>query len=131
MKESEFIELLNLYIDHEIGAEDSVRLEAEVVSNPKRRNVYRQYCCMHRACCALAEEARSIGAEAEPVAARPRSRSQWSAAIYSAGLMAAACFVVIGVVRFHRPVRVNSAAPGPVAAAVVLQAPVRSPLHPV
>ncbi len=33
MKESEFIELLNLYIDHEITSEDAARgLEAEVVA---------------------------------------------------------------------------------------------------
>ena len=31
MKESEFVELLNLYIDHEISREDAARLEAEAL----------------------------------------------------------------------------------------------------
>ena len=32
MKDSEFIELLNLYLDHEISAADAVRIEAEVMT---------------------------------------------------------------------------------------------------
>lgn len=50
MKDSEFIELLNLYLDHEISAADSARLEAEIRNNLDRRRVYRQYCQMQRAC---------------------------------------------------------------------------------
>lgn len=50
MKDSEFIELLNLYLDHEISAADAARLEAEVQSNPARRKVYGQYCRMQKAC---------------------------------------------------------------------------------
>lgn len=50
MKDSEFIELLNLYLDHEISAADAARLEAEVQSNPARRRVYREYCQMQKAC---------------------------------------------------------------------------------
>ena len=36
MKDNEFIELLNLYLDHEISQEDAARLEAEVQRNPAR-----------------------------------------------------------------------------------------------
>ncbi|MES2697676.1 MAG: zf-HC2 domain-containing protein [Verrucomicrobiota bacterium] len=50
MKDSEFIALLNLYLDHEISAEDAARLEAEVQRDPARRKVYQQYCRMQKAC---------------------------------------------------------------------------------
>jgi hypothetical protein len=129
MKDPEFIELLNLYIDHEISAEDSVRLEAEVVSNREHRKLYRQYCRMHRACCFLAEESRAETPEVEPVVARPGWRARSFAAIYATGLMAAACFLFLAVVRFHRPDRVNLAAPEAVAVAVASPAPARSQLH--
>jgi hypothetical protein len=56
MKDSEFIELLNLYLDHEISADNAARLEAEVQGNPERRRVYRQYCRMQKACTLLAND---------------------------------------------------------------------------
>lgn len=56
MKDSEFIELLNLYLDHEISAADAARLEAEVQNNPERRMVYQQYCRMQKACRILATD---------------------------------------------------------------------------
>lgn len=56
MKDSEFIDLLNLYLDHEISAADAARLEAEVQNNPARRRIYQDYCRMQKACKMLAEE---------------------------------------------------------------------------
>ena len=56
MKDSEFIELLNLYLDHEITAADAARLEAEVQASPERRRVYQQYCRMQKACTMLAKD---------------------------------------------------------------------------
>ncbi|PTX99064.1 zf-HC2 domain-containing protein [Opitutus sp. ER46] len=56
MKDSEFIELLNLYLDHEISAADAARLEAEVQGNPSRRRIYQDYCRMQKACRMLAED---------------------------------------------------------------------------
>ena len=56
MKDSEFIALLNLYIDHEITVADAARLEAEVQSNPERHQIYRQYCRMQKACTVLAQD---------------------------------------------------------------------------
>ena len=56
MKDSEFIALLNLYLDHEISAADAARLEAEVQVNPARRKVYQQYCRMQKACRVLAAD---------------------------------------------------------------------------
>jgi len=56
MKEREFIELLNLYLDHEIGPADAARLEQEIQRNPERRRTYREYCRMQKACRMLATE---------------------------------------------------------------------------
>ena len=50
MKQSRFIELLNLYVDHQIGSAEAAELEAEILSNPERRKMYRDYCRMQRAC---------------------------------------------------------------------------------
>lgn len=59
MKESEFIELLNLYLDHEISAADATRLEAEVQGNPERRKLYQEYCRIQKACRVLATDFRT------------------------------------------------------------------------
>lgn len=56
MKDSEFIELLNLYLDHEISPADATRLEAEVLGNPARRKIYQQYCRMQKGCKLLAQD---------------------------------------------------------------------------
>ncbi|MEY4940553.1 MAG: hypothetical protein RIQ93_2288 [Verrucomicrobiota bacterium] len=56
MKDSEFIELLNLYLDQEISPADATRLEAEVLGNTARREVYQQYCRMQKGCKLLAQD---------------------------------------------------------------------------
>jgi hypothetical protein len=56
MNEREFIELLNLYVDREIDADDALRLEDEVGANPERRRVYDQYCRMQKACSMLSSD---------------------------------------------------------------------------
>ena len=66
MKDSEFIELLNLYLDHEISAADAARLEAEVQSSAERRRIYEDYCRMQKACRQLAAK---FATEAEAAAA--------------------------------------------------------------
>lgn len=53
MNNSRFIELLNLYVDQELSAEDAVELEREILQNPQRRATYNQYCRMQRASVAL------------------------------------------------------------------------------
>jgi hypothetical protein len=55
MKESRFIELINLYIDRQIGPEEAAELEAEIARSPAHRRTYLQYCRMHRACTLLFE----------------------------------------------------------------------------
>lgn len=106
MKDSEFFELLNLYLDHEITAEDAARLETEVQSNPKRREVYNQYCRMQKACTMLAkdfaEAAPAASTSSENVVAfeQPR-RSAWGPGFFAAGglVAAAACLAVVLVKR--------------------------------
>jgi len=110
MKDSEFIELLNLYLDHEISAADAARLEAEVVSNPARRKTYQEYCRMQKACKMLAEEFQTDAApEADhkviPFEVEHPARRN----VYFTGAMvaAAACLAVIFGLRNRAP----SAAP--------------------
>jgi hypothetical protein len=125
MKDQEFIALLNLYIDGEISAADAARLEAEVRGDPRRHQVYRQYCQMHRASRILAEEFRA--AEAAGVArkvvplAEAAGRRRAPVLVAFGGLAAAAAFAVLLVLR--------PSSPGPVAAgsAVAVQ-PVSTPL---
>ena len=73
MKESKFIELLNLYIDRQISPEEAARLEEEILHNPRHRRIYQQYCRMHRACTLVLENIRAQadqGAGVEEVAGR-------------------------------------------------------------
>ena len=56
MKESKFIELLNLYIDHQISQEDAALLEEQILQNPARRQTYNQYCRMQRACTVVLDQ---------------------------------------------------------------------------
>jgi anti-sigma factor RsiW len=116
MKESEFIELLNLYLDHELSAADAARLEAEVQNNPARRKVYQQYCRMQKACKLLTADFQTDTAEtaaagerkiiafnpavAEAIAAQ---RRRTSALLTFGGLAAAACLAVILVNRGQQP----------------------------
>lgn len=88
MKESKFIELLNLYVDHEINAEEAAALEAEIQQNPHRRAVYLQYCRIQKSCTVLADQFRTEAPQ--PVIASARSRRAAPAWAYAGGLVAAA-----------------------------------------
>ena len=112
MKESKFVELLNLYIDQEISPSEAELLEEEIQRDPARRRVYLQYCRMHRASTVLFESFRSENVPAggklaeaaraanEKVVAfptlSPRRTSRW---VYAAGLVAAAACVAFVFVR--------------------------------
>lgn len=109
MKDSEFIDLLNLYLDHEISAADAARLEAEVQSSPARRQVYLQYCRMQKACTVLAKDFASQAAAAEAdgrkfVAFEPQSRN-WGPSLWAGGSLvaAAACVALVFVTRAPAP----------------------------
>ncbi len=103
MKDSEFLELLNLYLDHEISAADAARLEAEVQGNPERRRVYQDYCRMQKACTLLAKDFAEAPADAaadRKVVAFEPSRS-WGPGFYALGgvVAAAACLAVVLIKR--------------------------------
>jgi hypothetical protein len=103
MNDQEFIELLNLYVDREISAEDALRLEKVVATNPRRREVYDQYCRIQKACSMLSEETLDMSSVASTasVIAFP-TQSPWRFGPMIAGLAAAAaCALVIVGVKNH------------------------------
>ena len=101
MKDSEFTELLNLYLDHEISAVDAARLEAEVQNNPARRRIYEDYCRMQKACRMLAhdfqtepvEQASRKVIDFNPAARRSRASFYTVGAVAAAAACAAIVFV--------------------------------------
>jgi len=109
MTHTKFIELLNLYLDHEISMEDAAALEAEIQRDPKRRDIYRQYCQMHRGCQELASAFATEGAISPerrsivPPASKP-ARSVFNSWTYGAAAMAAcAAFAVVTFIRQPAP----------------------------
>jgi anti-sigma factor RsiW len=111
-----FIELLNLYLDHQISAEEAGELESEVMHNPARRRTYNQYCRLQRGCSLLGERERSNAPasaefarslrEAERKIAAPRRTSWWSTPAYAGAFAAsamAACVAVVVVVNNRVP----------------------------
>jgi len=114
MNDREFLELLNLYVDREISAQDAVRLEAEVAADPRRREVYDQYCKMQKACSRLSEETYTASmAQTDPSLIVFPAPSAWRLAPFVAG-MAAAAVVALAFVGLRSRV-----APAPAAAASV------------
>ena len=126
MKDARFTELLNLYLDHRLSADEAAELEAEVMRNPARRRVYDNYCRMQRACNLLFESecenaprslalARSLNEVerklAAPADARVRRPVVW---LGWSGAAAAACVVVVSVA-----VVLRSRSPGLTAAPTV------------
>jgi hypothetical protein len=90
MNDTEFIELLNLYLDHEISPADATRLEAEVQRVPVRYRVYREYCQMHKACALLSLD---HAVEVPATTAFESTRRTWANPFAIGGLMAAAACV--------------------------------------
>jgi hypothetical protein len=136
MKESEFIALLNLYLDHEISAADAARLEAEVQSRPDRRKIYQQYCRMQKACKVLAadfetEEAGAPG-DKKVVAFDAAASQRRSGNFYTVGafVAAAACVAIIFVGRSRQEATANSnrAANTVAATTVSTPAPAAAPI---
>jgi hypothetical protein len=97
MNDSEFFELLNLYLDHEISTVDAGRLEREVQSNPERRRIYQEYCRMQKACTMLAKDfvtPEVTPGEQKVVAFGPQP--SWKPGVLTgAGLLAAAACVAL------------------------------------
>lgn len=126
MKDARFTELLNLYLDHRLSADDAAELEAEVMRNPARRRAYDNYCRMQRACNLLFESecenaprslalARSLN-EVERKLAGPVDTGVRRPVVWLGwgGAAAAACVVVVSVA-----VTLRSRPPGLTAAPAV------------
>jgi len=114
MNDSEFFELLNLYLDHEISTVDAARLEREVQSNPERRRVYEEYCRMQKACTMLAKDfvAPEVAPGAQKVVAFSSQPSWKTGVVTSAGLVAvAACVALVMANRSTVLVPSSSGAP--------------------
>lgn len=103
MKDTRFIELVNLYIDRQLSPAEATELETEIRDNPRRRQVYQQYCRMHRATTLVYESFHAhAGQQGAQTARRPatiarlenrqRRRARWS---YAAAGLAAACFAFV------------------------------------
>jgi hypothetical protein len=138
MKESKFLELLNLYVDHQISPAEAAQLEAEVKSNPERRRVYREYCGMQKACSVLAENFRTAAPTGDPKIVEFKSRRfPVGAVAYVTGLVAVAAGVAVVFTLRSRPTEPETIsapiaqqvvkAPAP---AVAVATPSRPPLQP-
>jgi len=98
MTTTKFTELLNLYLDHEINLEDAAKLEAEIQHNPAHREIYRQYCRMHKGCTLLAQDfvgATEYTAPRKVAVGAGKSRSQFTTWATGLGFAAAAGFAVV------------------------------------
>ena len=140
MKDSEFIQLLNLYLDHEISGADAARLESEVQTNAARRQIYQQYCRMHKACRMIAadfetEPASAIGAsEKKVIAFNPAAAAAIAAqrrrinGLYTFGTFAAiaACATIIFVSRGHQGT-IDAASPAAQSIAVAPASAITNP----
>lgn len=108
MKDHRFIELLNLYVDRQITAAETVELEAEIQQNLKRQAVYRQYCQIHTASKLVydsfranaPEQAALHTARAGQIEPFETKRGKYQFGFYAAGLAAAACLALV-FVRFN------------------------------
>ncbi len=103
MKDSKFIELLNLYVDHQISSSDAALLEAEIQRDPERRRIYRQYCQMQKACVVLADNFRSEAPVGGRIVDFPTTRRSLASVTYAVGALAAAACVALVMVQ-RRPV---------------------------
>jgi len=114
MKESRFIELLNLYVDQQLSVEEAAELEVEIARNPARKTTYQQYCRMQKACTLLFEQERSQAPASRTldaslreanrkIVAFPEARERAPRGYFPVGLLAAAACVAFVFVRFHAP----------------------------
>lgn len=126
MKESRYIELLNLYVDHQLTPVEAAELEAEVHRNPERRRIYTQYCQMQKACTLIFDAERSLAPKTAAVlsafeAGRPVSSSSpfWGfGAFGTVGLAAAVAFGAFVGIRWYSGSTGPTFQPAPAMAAV-------------
>ena len=142
MKDSRFIELLNLYVDQQLTAAEATELEAELQRNPESRRTYQQYCRMQKACTQLFEQERQAAPSAsmlsralaqadKKVLSFPEQRPVWrQRAVFGAGLAAMAACLAIVLVRQAPAIAPTPVAAAPVPAAVAVAAVVAEPVAP-
>jgi hypothetical protein len=124
MNDKKFMELLNLYLDREIDADDALRLEAEVAANRKRRKVYDQYCRMQKACSMLTSEPAAGAADHGGAVVTFPARSFWGREALLGAMAAAACILVaVGMRERAASGAADLAAPRTLASTVDLPAP--------
>jgi len=108
MKESRYIELLNLYVDHQLTSTEAAELEVEVQRSSERRKTYLQYCRMQKACGLLFEADRTLAPKTAAAVIAIRNpnarRADWTPSIFGWGGLrvagyaaAAACAVIVGL----------------------------------
>ena len=56
MENKRFKELLNLYLDDEIGSADLSKLFSEIRADPNRKKLFIEYCCINKACSRLSSQ---------------------------------------------------------------------------
>jgi len=141
MKDSRFIELLNLYVDQQLTAAEAGELEAEIKHSSASRRTYQQYCRMQKGCTQLFEQecqsapstsalSRALAQAERKVVAFPEQRSPWrQRGVYAAGLAAmAACVAFILVRQVPTPVATPVASnPAPEVVAVAAIEPTVAP----
>lgn len=115
MKDSKFIELLNLYVDHQISSTDAALLEAEIQRDPERRRIYRQYCQMQKACVVLADTFRGDAPVGGKIVDFPATRRTAANLAYTVGALAAAACVALVMVQRQQ---LTPSAPTEIAATV-------------
>ncbi len=111
MKQSRFIELLNLYVDQQLSPPEAAELEGEIARDPERRRTYQQYCRIQKGCTLLFEKERNR-APAHPALAAalrdadrkivqfPSTRpSSWRTYASWGSVAAAACLAFVVVSR--------------------------------
>ena len=144
MKDTRFTELVNLYIDRQISQAETAELEIEIQANPRRRQIYQQYCHMHRATKLVYESFRTNGEQPAGATAQPGSiayfaqrrqkvrRNFWLSAV--GGLAAAACAALyfvradVGQPAGQTPAaKIVAVAPAPTPAPAVASNPVKPP----
>jgi len=110
MKETRFIELLNLYVDQQLTATEATELEGELKRSPSRRRTYQQYCRMQKGCALLFEQdrqsapstsklSRALAQADRKIIAFPGQRNVWlQRGLYATGVAAmAACVALVFV----------------------------------
>jgi hypothetical protein len=109
MSDERFLELLNLYLDHEIGAEEVGELEAEVRRSAARRRTYEEYCKLQRGCVLLFESECAQAPKTAAAVVRLREarggaarRSLVPGGVWVGGALAAAAAVAVLLVALPR-----------------------------